>query len=131
MKAVFQGARAPLSLLFVAALSSACNSGGSSSSGSPGVAPLTTVTPTLTKDYFPALLQSSSLADLQTSNQSGLSSRAFALEDRAFVHVIDLSGATPVSVLQLGDRVDAMLLAASAGPDGQPDGQAAGKGQPG
>jgi hypothetical protein len=42
-----------------------------------------------------------------------------------------LERATPVSVLQLGDRVDAMLLAASAGPDGQPDGQAAGKGQPG
>jgi hypothetical protein len=42
-----------------------------------------------------------------------------------------LERATAVSVLQLGDRVDAMLRAASAGPDGQPDGPVGGNGQPG
>jgi hypothetical protein len=42
-----------------------------------------------------------------------------------------LERSTAVSVLQLGDRVDAMLRAASAGPGGQPDGDSAGNGQPG
>ncbi len=42
-----------------------------------------------------------------------------------------LERATAVSVLQLGDRVDAMLRAASADPDGRPDGHTDGNGQPG
>ena len=42
-----------------------------------------------------------------------------------------LERATAVSVLQLGDRVDALLRAASADPSGRPDGSAGGNGQPG
>jgi hypothetical protein len=96
-----RGARAPFILVSVAVLAAACHSGGSSSGSTPGVAPLTTVTPTLGLNYDAALLDSSSLADLQMSSQSGLANRAYVLEDRGFVRVLDLSAAQPVSLLDL------------------------------
>lgn len=104
MRSVFRGPGAPRACISVACLIvvmalAGCGGGSSSHGGQPGVAALTTVTPTLATNVFTAFLQSSSLADLQTSPR--LANRVLALEDRGFVRVLDDSGATPVSVLDL------------------------------
>jgi hypothetical protein len=103
MKAVLRGARAPLAIFAIGAALAACNNSVSSksTSSSNNVAPLTTVTATLTLNDFTAFLATSSMADLQTSGLPGLTNEALVLEDRAFIHVLDLATSPPTSVRDL------------------------------
>lgn len=50
---------------------------------------------TLRLDHHAALRERNSLSDLVTSSAPGLGAKAFLVEDRGFVRVLDLSGATP------------------------------------
>jgi hypothetical protein len=98
MQARILGASA-LTIIISAVAAAGCGGGGGNSSGgSTTIGPITTVTGTLATNAFTAFLGSSSLADFAIPNQSALANRAFLLEDHGFVHTLDLSGTTPVSV---------------------------------
>jgi len=103
---------------FVLLVAAGCGGGGSSGSSSTiapassnttpapvgsgtGTSPTTSstiaapVSASLTLNEFAAFKELSSIADLQIPGGTVLKNKAFVLEDKGFVHVLDLSGAKP------------------------------------